>query len=540
MNKIRLHKALWVTLMLAIAQPSSHLATASASPHPANKALATDDIEVKRNELTTLLYALANEMDKLQKTLDDKVTLTEDASELYNMLRDVEIALQDCHVQIMKATTSTELEKCKDYLYYISSVLEKLEQDIEDYTPSTAPTEFTAPLANGIEMTFKVVSEKNKTCQVGNGEKCAVDKSTKGDIVIPTTVNGYKVVAIANQAFYFCEEITSIDIPEGITSIGEWVFEFCGLTSLHIPASVTSLANEFFGLHSKVTSLTVAEGNRVYSSPAGSNAILSNGGKTLVAACSTTVIPEGVEWIGFRAFDGSHLKYIDFADGVGRFDAEVFARSDVKFIVIGGIKEFNPSSNAFYLSTMDAVYLRQDDGTLSMLCNGYVYSQGFYPYNKPIGTDYTIPAEVVTDRRTYKLTTLGKYAFNNCKTLEKLTIPATITAIEGKYAFLGCNSLRTITSYIPQPFAIDEEAFGDDVYANATLYVPAGTKTLYASTDGWKNFKNIVQMEDADRITDIVNSHVGTDGAVYNLNGQKVRLVSKGIYIRNGKKVLVR
>ena len=116
MNKIRLHKALWVTLMLAIAQPSSHLATASASPHPANKALATDDIEVKRNELTTLLYALANEMDKLQKTLDDKVTLTEDASELYNMLRDVEIALQDCHVQIMKATTSTELEKCKDYL----------------------------------------------------------------------------------------------------------------------------------------------------------------------------------------------------------------------------------------------------------------------------------------------------------------------------------------------------------------------------------------------------------------------------------------
>jgi hypothetical protein len=90
---------------------------------------------------------------------------------------------------------------------------------------------------------------------------------------------------------------------------------------------------------------------------------------------------------------------------------------------------------------------------------------------------------------------------------------------------------------------IDERSLSmteHNVYANATLYVPAGTKTLYASTDGWKNFKNIVQMEDADRITDIVNSHVGTDGAVYNLNGQKVRLVSKGIYIRNGKKVLVR
>ena len=51
-----------------------------------------------------------------------------------------------------------------------------------------------------------------------------------------------------------------------------------------------------------------------------------------------------------------------------------------------------------------------------------------------------------------------------------------------------------ITSLIREPFEILSSVF-EGISKNATLYVPAGTKALYEVTEGWKNFKNIVEME---------------------------------------------
>lgn len=92
-------------------------------------------------------------------------------------------------------------------------------------------------------------------------------------------------------------------------------------------------------------------------------------------------------------------------------------------------------------------------------------------------------------------------AFINCFDLQSIQIPNSVIAI-GERAFAGCD-LSEIRSLIEVPFSLeDNNVFGfdnddnpEELYDGITLYVPAGTKAKYEATDGWKEFKNIVEME---------------------------------------------
>ena len=86
----------------------------------------------------------------------------------------------------------------------------------------------------------------------------------KGDIVIPKSVEYegsiFLVTSIGDGAFWNCFYLTSITIPEGVTTIGEYAFYNCRLTSITIPGSVTSIGSWAFGKCSRLTSITIPEG----------------------------------------------------------------------------------------------------------------------------------------------------------------------------------------------------------------------------------------------------------------------------------------
>ena len=104
------------------------------------------------------------------------------------------------------------------------------------------------------------------------------------------------------------------------------------------------------------------------------------------------------------------------------------------------------------------------------------------------------------------VTSIGNYAFYGCKGLTTITIPNSVTSI-GYKAFNNCSDLTTIVSEIEKPFAISDNVFASN-YSTTTLIVPYGTRSLYQSTAGWKNFTNIVEMR---------TIHVATPGTLSNL-----------------------
>lgn len=95
------------------------------------------------------------------------------------------------------------------------------------------------------------------------------------------------------------------------------------------------------------------------------------------------------------------------------------------------------------------------------------------------------------------VTRIEEYAFSGCSDLQKLTLPASLTAIRPA-AFADCTSLDTIYSYAVNPPTVDNTGYTlvfDNVdKTSCVLFVPKGSRELYASANQWKDFQNIVEV----------------------------------------------
>lgn len=82
--------------------------------------------------------------------------------------------------------------------------------------------------------------------------------------------------------------------------------------------------------------------------------------------------------------------------------------------------------------------------------------------------------------------------------------------------------------------------FDGYTFENGTLYVPNGCKNIYWLHPYWENFKKIEEIEVSSINNTLFDSE--SDSSIYNLNGMKVdgNSLGKGIYIKDGKKVIIK
>ena len=182
--------------------------------------------------------------------------------------------------------------------------------------------------------------------------------------------------------------------------------------------------------------------------------------------------------------------------------------------------------------------------------NPLYYAKNLY-LNGELLTELSIPAEIaeVKDYAFYNcngvtnidivdgVESIGNSAFYGCSDLETLYISNTIESI-GDYAFAECNNLFDIMVGSKKAIVASENIFSSDAYINACLYVPNGRKFAYERATPWYKFY-IVEM-DFTGIEDVETEGERVKDVYYDLSGRVVENPTKGMYIINGKKVLVK
>ena len=135
----------------------------------------------------------------------------------------------------------------------------------------------------------------------------------------------------------------------------------------------------------------------------------------------------------------------------------------------------------------------------------------------------------------------GNQAFGASRNLQKVTLPANQAELRQQYIFNCDDGIKEIHCRSSVPYLADESLFNGFVnYDNCILYVPVGTIKAYTNAEIWRNFTHIVEEDVLIGIPDI---NVSNDkGAWYTLQGVKLfgRPNLPGVYIHNGKKILVR
>lgn len=127
-----------------------------------------------------------------------------------------------------------------------------------------------------------------------------------------------------------------------------------------------------------------------------------------------------------------------------------------------------------------------------------------------------------------------------CFGLTSITIGSGVESISEE-AFAGCNNLEKVYAMSSNAVKCNQNIFSTTVYENAALYVPEGSISSYENTAPWWFFYNISPIPTA--IDGVEMDAEDADAPVYSLSGVRMQSTDnlpKGVYIRNGKKFMVK
>ena len=255
-----------------------------------------------------------------------------------------------------------------------------------------------------------------------------------------------------------CTSLTSVTIPDSVTTIGSRAFSGCtGLTSVTIPNSVTTIYDSVFRSCTGLTSVTI--GNSVTSF--GDSAFRECTGLTSVT------IPDSIATIGSTVFQG--------CSSLTRVNSNV----DGECIIPNGITTI---SSGMFRSCIGFTSVTIPNSVGSIGASAFRDCTGITRVNSNIVGKCIIPNTI---------TTAGNSAFNGCTGLTSVTIPNSITSIS-QNLFAYCTSLTSITvEATTPPTLVNVNAFSGT--NNCPIYVPAESVNAYKTAQYWSTYADRIQ-----------------------------------------------
>ncbi len=294
------------------------------------------------------------------------------------------------------------------------------------------------------------------------GDLAFSDCTSLTEVEIPDSVT-----SIGGSAFANCSNLTSVEIPDSITSIGNNAFAGCSsLTSVEIPDSVTSIGNYAFSYCSSLTGVEIPDS-------------VTSIGSSVFEGCSSltsVIIPDGVTSIGENAFYGcSSLTSVTIPGNTTSIGSFAFYDcSSLTDVYYGGTKEqWNTISIGNENDSLTSATIHYTEPAADVLDEGdyealhwTLTSDGVLTISGEGAIPWNMNEEWVSWGSMIKaleiepgINKIEYNAFRNHDSLERVTIPDTVTVI-GSYAFNGDDSLERIL--IPKSvYSIGNDAFSD-------------------------------------------------------------------------------
>lgn len=267
--------------------------------------------------------------------------------------------------------------------------------------------------------------------------------STTGEHTIKYRLLDPKILSY--WAFYECDKLSSISIPNSVTYIRDAAFSWCrSLSSVTIPSGVTNIGRNAFEYCSSLTSITIP------------NSLVCINARTFQDCSNLTniVIPNSVTSIEEGAFESCNSLL------------SVTIPSSVTKIGEGALGYCDSLSNV-------------------TICDGVANIEDYAFRGCGNLSSVMIPDSV---------TTIGEDVFNMYDyyggeaQLTSCTIGSGVTYIGGSDDFFGnCNNLQSFTIYATTPPELGNPfEFPDD----ATIYVPAESVDAYKAADVWSDYED--------------------------------------------------
>ena len=344
--------------------------------------------------------------------------------------------------------------------------------------------------------------------------------SSMTSVTIPSSVT-----SIGCEAFDGCSGLTSITIPEGVTSIGDDAFYNCsGLTSVTIPSSVTSIGESvFFGCTSliSVTSLIAepfeidSDVFRMWNEETGQYEFTS----------ATLYVPAGTKekylatpaWNQFLNIVEMGLEPVEQGETVD-FGTDISEDTNIDGNTVGDIYYSISSGDGSYDPSEGCIVVTSptDDETVSGVSGTDIFGEDFNAHFtgvvfKVAPGKGTIRVEAQTTGNMVLKVKIGDG--------EPITME-----LEGKLK-------------VSFPYNVGEETY---VYIYGSENSAAANGMRFAPSTGSLKIYGIEVESVTDGIETATLADDDDDAPIYNLNGQRVNTPHRGVYIQNGKKVLVK